>query len=87
MDELAANRVALLVLDHGRHRARALDLDVDQRAAVHEHVADVALADLEGARLRAAAVDDARNEAVAAQAPARARAELGSGLDCEGDAV
>ena len=63
MDELAAHRVALLILDHRRDRVRALDLDVDQGAAVDEHVAQVALADLERARLRAGAVDDAGDEA------------------------
>ena len=44
VDQVAAHRVALLLLDHHRDRRRALDLDVDQGAAVDEHVADLALA-------------------------------------------
>ena len=39
VDEVAADRVALLLLDHHRDRSRALDLEVEEGAAVHEHVA------------------------------------------------
>ena len=42
---------------------RALDLEVEERGALGEDVADLAFGDLEGARLRAAAVDDAGHEA------------------------
>ncbi len=82
MLEVAAHRVQLLLLDHDRHRFRALELEVEQRLAAGEHRAHLAFGDLEGARLRAAAVDDAGHEALAAQAAGAARAELraGSGL-------
>ena len=83
VDELAADRVALLFLDHDRDRSRALDIDVDQRAAVKQDVAGVALGDLERPRVVAGGVDDAGDEAVAAQAPALARAELGSRLSLQ----
>ena len=74
----------LLVLDD--HRARlAADLEVDQRRAVDQHLAQHARVDLEGdASPSAAAVDDAGHEALAAQAPGRAGAALGALLDVEG---
>ena len=52
-----------------------------------EHVAHVALADLERARLVAGAVDDAGHKPVAAQAAALARAELGARLGFEGRSI
>ena len=58
--EAAADRVQLLVLDDDRDAFRALELEVEERGAAGEHVADLALGDLEGAGLRAAGVDDAR---------------------------
>ena len=87
MDEVAANRVALLLLDHDRNRARPLDLDVDQGTAVDEDVADRASLGLKGAGIVAAAVDDAGDEPLAAQAAARARAEIGARLGFQGCAV
>ena len=74
--EAAPDRVQLLLLDDDRDRVPALELEVEEGGAAAEHRADVALDDLEGAGLRAAGVDDARNEAVAAQAPGGAGAEL-----------
>ena len=62
VDQVAAHRVALLLLDHDRDRARSLDLEVEQRAAVDEHVASIARGDLKGPRLRPVAVDDARDK-------------------------
>ena len=62
----------------------ALDLEVEERGAVGEDGADLAFGDLEGARLGAAAVDDAGHEALAPQAARGARAELGAGSDLQG---
>ena len=49
--DLVAHRVELLVLDDHRPRLAA-DLEVDQRRAVHEHLAQHARVDLEGQRSR-----------------------------------
>ena len=65
----------------------AVELDVDQGAAVDEHVAQLALVDLEVARVGAAAVDDARHQPGAAQAAGGARTELVALRDLEGGAV
>jgi predicted unusual protein kinase regulating ubiquinone biosynthesis (AarF/ABC1/UbiB family) len=77
--EAAADGVQLLLLDHDRHRFRPLDLEVEEGGAFAEDVANVAIGDLEGARLGATAVDDARHEAVAPQATGGSGAELASG--------
>ena len=47
--EAAADRVQLLLLDHDRDRFAALDLEVEERGALGEDVADLAFGDLEGA--------------------------------------
>ena len=52
-----------------------------------DHVAGIALGDLERARLLAGAVDDAGDEARAAQPAARARAELGALLGLQRCAI
>ena len=87
VDQRASHRVALLLLDHDRGGRGAVELDVDQRAAVGEHRARLALGHLERACLLAGAVDDARNEPGAAQAAARSRAELGALLDLQRGAI
>jgi hypothetical protein len=74
--EVSAHRVVLLLLDDDRHRFAALDLQIEQGRAFGEDVAHLALGHLEGARVGAAAVDDAGNEAVAAQPARGSRAEL-----------
>ena len=76
MHDLAAERVALLLLDHDRHRRSVADLQVEQRLALGEQDPKVALGDLEGLGLAAVAVDDARDQAVAAQPATCARAEV-----------
>ena len=76
MPEAAAHRVQLLLLDHDRHGFAALDLEVEERRAVAEHVAYLPFGAWNGARLGAAAVDDAGHEALAAQAAGGARAEV-----------
>ena len=87
VQEVVADGVALLLLEHHRDRRRALDLDVEEGAAVDEHVAHRTRRRLERTGLVAAAVDDAGHQPVAAQAAALARAELGSRLSLQGDAV
>ena len=82
--EAAADRVQLLLLDHDRDRFAALDLEVEERGALGDDRAHLAFGDLEGARLRAAGVDDARAPAVAAQAARGAGAELGAGSGLQG---
>ena len=47
--EAAAHRVQLLLLDHDRDGFAALDLEVEERGALAEHVAHLAFGDLEGA--------------------------------------
>ena len=81
--EAAAHRVVLLLLDHDRHCFGTLDLQVEEGDAFAEHVSDIAFGHLEGARLRAAAVDDAGHQALAPQAACGSRAELGSGCSLE----
>ena len=83
MLEAAADRVQLLLLDHDRHRLAALDLEVEERVAVGEHRVHLAFGNLEGARLRAAAVDDAGHEAPAPQAAGGPGAELRAGSDLQ----
>ena len=46
--EAAADRVQLLLLDHDRDGFAALDLEVEERRALGDDVADVAFGDLEG---------------------------------------
>ena len=82
--EAAAHRVQLLVLDDDRDGFAALDLEVEQRGALADHRAHLAFGDLEGGRLRAARVDDAGHQALAAQAAGGAGAELGAGSDLQG---
>ena len=83
VDDLAAQRVALLLLDHDRDGLAAVDLQVEQRLALGEQGPQVALGDLEGLRLAAVAVDDARDQALAAQPAARARPEGVARADVE----
>jgi len=82
--EVAAHRVALLLLDHHRHGAYSLDIEVEQGVALGENGAGVALGDLKRARLLTVCVDDAGHEALAAQAAALARAELAAGARLQG---
>ena len=79
--DLAADRVKLLVLDdHGA--GLALDLQVDQRGPVHEHLAQHAGVDLERRAVAVgAAVDHAGHDACAAQPAHGAAAVLGPVLD------
>ena len=86
VDQVALDRMALLLLDHDGRGAGAVELEVDQRAAVGERRARVALGDLEGSRVLAAPVDDARDHARTAQAATRARTEVGAIGDLEGGA-
>ena len=58
--DVAAERVVLLLLDHDRDGRRAVELQVEQGVALAEQRAKLALGDLEGPRLAALAVDDAR---------------------------
>ena len=87
VDDVAAERVVLLLLDHHRHGRRAVELEVEQGVALGEQRAQLALGDLEGARLAALAVDDAGHQPLAAQAAAGARAEAVSGGDVECGAI
>ena len=75
--EAAPDGVSLLLLDHHRDRGRALDLEVEEGVALGDHVLRRALRHLERAGLCAAAVDDAGDQPVTAQAAAGAGAELG----------
>ena len=84
MLEVAAHRVQLLLLDDDRHRLRPLDLEVEERVAVGEHGVHLALGHLEGPRLGAAAVDDARHETAAPQAAGGPGAELRAGSGLQG---
>ncbi len=80
VQEVVADGVALLLLEHHRNRRRALDLDVEEGAAVDQDVAHRTRLDLERTGLVAAAVDDAGHQPLAAQATALARAEVGARL-------
>ena len=73
MRRLAAQRVALGVLEDGRRR-RAVDLQLEHGAGAVQRVAQLARVDGEGERLAAAAVEDAGDLALAAQAAGGARA-------------
>ena len=65
-------------------RVLLADLEVDQRLASHEHLAQGARLHLEGGAVAVrAAVDHAGHEALAAQALHRARTALGALLDVE----
>ena len=83
VEELAAHRMPLLLLDDDRLGLAAVEGEVEQRTAAGERVARLALGHAERARLGAARVDDAGNEPVAAQAAGRARAEFGAFGDLE----
>src|SRR5690606_38553156 len=83
VNQITAHRVALLLLDYPQLPVAAFQLQIEQRAASREDGADVARVRLEGARLLAAGVDDARDHALAAQAAGRARTELGALLNLE----
>ena len=74
MHGLAAHRVALEVLDEHRRARAAVDRDLEDRAGVRQRVAQDARVDGEVLRLAVAAVDDAGDEALAAQAARGARA-------------
>ena len=82
--EVAADRVELLLLDDDRDRGGALELEVEQRLAAGEDGADLAFPGLEGARVAAAAVDDAGHQALAPQAARAARAEVRAGSRFQG---
>ena len=71
---LAADRVALELLEDDRRGRAAVELEIEHRAGVGERVAQLAGVDLERDRLLAAAVDDAGHVAVAAQPARGARA-------------
>ena len=76
MLEAAAHRVVLLLLDHDRDGFAALDLEVEERGAFTEHVADLAFGRLKGARLGATAVDDARHQTLTPQATGGSGTEI-----------
>ena len=76
--ERAAHRMQLLLLDHDRARFAAVDREVEERGALGDHVAHLAFGDLEVGRLRAAGVDDAGDEPLAAHAAGGARTEIGA---------
>ena len=82
--EAAAHRVQLLLLDDDRDGFAALDLEVEEgRRRSLRTLRTSRSPTWNGARLRAAGVDDARDQPVAAQAAGVAGAELraGSGLE------
>ena len=70
---VAGDRVAGQLLDDDRRAAGAVDAEVEHRAGVGQRLAQHARVDLEGDRVLAAAVYDAGDLALAAQAPRRAR--------------
>ena len=74
MDELAAHRVVLLILDDHRLGGAAVDYEVEHGAGLGQRQAQLAAVDREGGGLVAAAVDDAGDLARATQAAHRARA-------------
>ena len=87
VDQLAADRMELLVLDD--HRARvAVDREVDQRARADEHAAQRALLDGErdGVAL-GSPVDHAGHQPLLAQAARDARAELLALADLQADSL
>jgi hypothetical protein len=86
MLDRAAHRVQLLILDHHRDGFRALDLDVEERRALEQDVADLPFLHLEGDCVLAAGVDDPGDDAVAAHASRGARAELGARSDLQSGA-
>jgi hypothetical protein len=66
VEQVAAHGVELLVLDDHRAHLAAVDVHVDERRAVPEHVAQLTGADLEGDGVAVRpAVDDAGDEALA----------------------
>ena len=89
MRDVAANLVLLVLLEHRGVRLPAFDDDVEhgvQAAPRGERRAQVALGDRDRDRLLAA-VEDARDQALAAQAPRLGRAEDGTVLDHQFDAL
>ena len=84
---LAADGVALQVLDDDGLGAAAVEGEVQDRAGLGERVAQEDGVDLEGAGLIGAAVDDAGDEPAAAQAARGARALDGARGDGEGGRV
>ena len=82
--EAAADRVQLLLLDDDRDGFAALDLEVEERVALADDVRTSRSATWNGGRLRAAGVDDAGHQPVAAQAAGGAGAELRAGSDLQG---
>ena len=81
--EVAADRVALLLLDDDRDGSCALDLEVEERVALADEEREVVGVGLEGARGLPARVDDAGDQALAAQAAGGAGAERGAFGDLE----
>ena len=75
MEDVTAHGVMLLLLDHDRHRLRAVQLEVEQGVALREQHAQLPGGDLEGPRLATLPVDDAWHQALAAQAASRPRSE------------
>ena len=72
--QLAAHRMALCVLQHGRGPAPTVERHLEHRAGPRKRRAQRAGLDGEADRLAAAAVEHARHEALVAHAPRRARA-------------
>ncbi len=75
----ARDRVTLVVLQHDRRLRCALERERHDRSAVREREAQLACVDLEGKRLAFAAVDDAGDEALAAEAARGTRSLDGAG--------
>ena len=74
MDGLAANRVALGLLEDHRRRLAAVDREIQDRSGACQRVAQLAGVCVEADRLLVAAVEDPGHAAFAAQAPCSARA-------------
>lgn len=83
VDDLAAQGMVLLLLDHDRDGLAAPDLQVEQRLAFGEQRAQLALRHLERLRLAALPVDDAGDKPLPAQAAGGPRAEALARRDVE----
>src|SRR5262249_52042960 len=80
---LAANAIALGLLEYDRRRFLAVDAQVENRSRGRERQTQLARVDLEPRGLPAASVDDARHPARAAQPAGRARAVRDAATDLE----
>ena len=89
VDDLVPHRVKLLVLDDHRARGLAPDLEIDQRRAVHQHLAQNAGLDLEGGAVAVAAapVDHPGHKPLSAQALGGAGTALGALVGLQGGAL